>query len=96
MVQRLFEISGFDVLQQVEKTHAHLIELIDRFPARSENGKADVAILVDVGMQDLVEALDLWRLERVFLGGLEGKGDLRVPVEGSVLVRHNFDVKISD
>ena len=47
-------------------------------------------------MQDLVEALDLGRLEGVFFGGLEGKGDLGVPVKGPVFIGNDLDVEVGD
>jgi hypothetical protein len=80
----------------MEKSHADLVEFIDRLPSRPQNGEANVSVLIDVWVEDLVEALDLGRLEGVFFGGLEGKVDLRVPVEGSVLVGNNLDVEVSD
>lgn len=94
MVQRLLEVGRLDVLQQVQQTHADLIQLVDGLPPRPQDGEADVAVLVDVGVQDLVETLDLGRLEGVFLSGLEGEVDGGVPVEGPLLVGHDPDVQV--
>ena len=96
VVQRLLQISSLDVLQQMEQSHAHLIQLIDRLPARPQNRQTHVSVLVNVWMQNLVETLNLGRLERVFFGGLEGKGDLRVSVEWSILIGDDLDLEISD
>ena len=80
----------------MQKAHADLIELVYRLPTRSQDREADIAVLIDVGVQNLVEALDLWGLEGVFLSGLEGEEDLGVPVEGSLLVGYDLDVQLGD
>ncbi len=96
MVQRFFQVSSLDVFQKMQQPHADLIELIDWLPARSQNGEAYISVFVNVGVKDLVEALNLWRFEGVFLSGLEGEGNLRVPVIGPVLIGDDLDVEVSD
>ena len=80
----------------MQQAHADLIELVNRLPSRAQDREADIAVLIDVGVQNLVEALDLWGLEGVFLCGLEGEEDLGVPVEGSLLVGYDLDVQLGD
>ncbi len=46
-----------------------------------QDGDADLALLVNVGMPDLCEDAELWRLERILLG------EMQVALEEAALVQ---------
>lgn len=96
VVQGLLDIGSLDVFQQVQQAHGDLVEFVDGFPARLEDGETDAAVLVDVGMQNFVEASDLWRFVGVLLSGPEGESDHRVAVEGPLFVGDDLDDEFGD
>ena len=76
----------------MKKSHDDLIQLIYSLPALSQDGEAYFAMLVDVGMQYLVEASNFWRCNGVFLCSFEWEWDLWISIEGSLWVGNDFDM----
>jgi len=95
-VQRLFDVGSLNVLQQVQQSHSHLVELVNGFPSCAQDRQTDVSLGIDVGVQNLIQAPDFGGFVRVLLARVEGKGDARVSVERPLFIRHDFDDEISD
>jgi hypothetical protein len=81
LVQR---IAGVGLEEEKLQPHDDGVEVEDGLPVFAQDVEADVAFEVDVGVVDLLFALDLWRLVREVLADGEGEVELAAFVEALV------------
>ena len=92
-IQRVPKVVRLYVLQQVQKSHYHLVQLINRLPSWPQDWQTDIAVFINIGVQYFVEALDFWRLIGILFCSFEGEGYLWVPVERSLSAGYDLDVE---
>ena len=80
----------------MKKSNNDQMKFVDRFPAFSEQVETHISIFINIGMQYFVETFNLRWFDGIFIGCGVRESDSGIPIDRSLSIGDNNDVKISD
>lgn len=83
------------MLQKVQQSNHYLIKFVICLPSFSQNWKANVSLLINVGMENLIETFNFRLRKRVICRSFVGKCNFWMSIN-CVLCRLNCNVEFSD